>query len=142
MYDSTPPQYHDQQTCPRAQRNTQTATTQELALWCSSSCLDVSTSRVDPGQDPRYSRAWSAREAVGKSQSKHHRAPKAQPMSNTIPREMKVSHGSGAMGCETMAMVVRQTTHRGGRRSHAADPDADAGKDSGDAQPQQNAQFL
>ena len=60
---------------------------------------------------------------------------------------MKVSHGSGAKGCEIMAMETvtmgvmeevvpsRQTTRRGDRRPHAADPDADAGKDSGDAQP-------
>ena len=96
--------HHNTTTNRRVHVRNATRKPQQRKSW--RSCLDVSTSRVDPGQDPRYSRAWSAREAVGKSQSKHHRAPKAQPMSNTIPREMKVTHVSGAMGCETMAMVV------------------------------------
>ena len=48
MYDSTAPQYHDQQTCPRAQRHTRTATAHAGAgaLVFSSSCLDEGTTRV------------------------------------------------------------------------------------------------
>ena len=101
MSDSTTPQYHGQQTCPRAQRHTQTASTHARAgaFVFSSSCLDESTSRVGPGQRPQYTRAPFREQAVGST-------PPAQHMSPTyIPREMKVLHGSGAMGCETMAMT-------------------------------------
>ena len=73
MHDGTTPQHYDQQTCPCAQRNTQTATTHASgALVFSSSCLDESTSRVGPVQYPQYTRAWSAMEAVGSSQHTHH----------------------------------------------------------------------
>ena len=46
---------------------------------------------------------------------------------------MEQSHGE--RGTRSVG-AVRQTTRRGDRRPHAADPDADAGKDSGGAQPQ------
>ena len=44
-------------------------------------CLGGGITRVGPCQYPQYTRVWSAREAVGSSQSKHHRAPQTQPMS-------------------------------------------------------------
>ena len=94
MSDSTTPQYHGQQTCPRAQRHTQTKSTHARAgaLVFSSSCLDESTSRVGLGQYPQYTRALFGEQAVGGSQTKHHSTPPAQHMSPTyIPREMKVS---------------------------------------------------
>ena len=98
MYDSTTPQCHDQQTCPSAQSYCKALTTHARigALVFSSFCQDESITWVGPGQYPQYTRAWSAREAVGSLQSKHHRAPQTQPMS---PRQHP-----------TMVQNVRNTT--------------------------------
>ena len=86
MFSSTTPQSDHQQSCPRAQSHTQSTTTHERtgALVFSSSCLNETITRVGPGQNPQCTRTWSAREAVGTSQSKSHRAPQAQP---TSPRQ-------------------------------------------------------
>ena len=89
---------------------------------------------MGPGQYPQYTRAPFGEEAVGSSQTKHHSTPPAQHVSPTyILGEMKVRHGGG-VNVTGRGGAVRQTTCRGGRRSHAADPDADAGKDDGVAQ--------
>ena len=150
MYDSTTTQYHDQQTCPRAQSYTQSTTTHARAgaLVLLPSCLDESISRVGPGQYPQYTRAPFGEEAVGSSQHMHHRAPQAQPMSpqQHPTRDESLAwershgvrdHGNGVtVNVDTgSGGARRQSTRRGSGRSHAADPDADAGNDSGGAQP-------
>ena len=56
----------------------------ELALLTfPSSCLDGGVTRVGPGRNPQYNRAWLAREVVGCSQNNHHKAQPQQPMSPT-----------------------------------------------------------
>ena len=67
MSDSTTPQSLLQQTCPRAQSYTQATGTHTRAgaLTFPSSCLDGGVTRVGPGQNPQYTRAWSVRKAMG-----------------------------------------------------------------------------
>ena len=73
------------------------------ALVFSSSCLDESITRVGPSQYPQYTCADYGQEAVGRSTTERHHE-HYQCAHNNIPRETKVSHGSGVMDCETMAM--------------------------------------
>ena len=127
MFDSTTPLNHHLQPCPRAQSYTQATSTHTRAgaLTFPSSCLDGSVSRVGPGQYPQHTRAWSAREALGRSLTTHHSTAPPQTMSPTIVhmiRQSKVSHGSGAMGCETMATDGGEHARprRRDRRPHAA----------------------
>ena len=85
MFDSTAPLNYHQQPCPRARSYTQATSTHTRAgaLTFPSSCLDGCVTRVGPSQHPQYTRAWSAREAVGSSQATRHVTPPPQTMGPT-----------------------------------------------------------
>ena len=130
--------HHTTTTCilsPRAQRHTQTTSmhTRAGTLTFPSSCLDGCVTRVGPGQNPQFTRASLAREAVGCSQNNHHNTPPRRPMSPTTLETMKSrmvakpwsNHGNRVTVNVTGDRRVRRVTRRGDRQSRAADPDAD-----------------
>ena len=75
--DSTSPQNHHGILCPRTRQHAQTASvhTRAGALTFPSSCLEGSVTRVGPGRNPQYTRAWLA--------NNQHRAQPRHPMSPT-----------------------------------------------------------
>ena len=137
MSNLTTPRNYNQPTCPHAQSYTEAPSTHARAgaLVFSSSCLDESITRVAPGQYPLYTRAWSARKAVGCSQTTHHSTPPPQTMSPTTfcmrrrslawQRSHGRTHGNSHDDRDRTGGAQHARPRRGDRHPHAALPDAD-----------------